>query len=94
MDAFPAHRNEATHSMWYVWGNMSSGVTSCSSKPPIRVAVPKGRGNGALRKLGAVQEGVLRRSFLCNGHYLDQALWSILDDDWRRVKETGRPTIH
>lgn len=59
-----------------------------------RVAVPNGRGNGALRKLGAVQEGILRRSFLCNGHYLDQALWSILDDDWRGVKETGRPTIH
>ena len=59
-----------------------------------RVAVPNGRGNGALRKLGAVQEGILRRSFLCDGQYLDQALWSILDDDWRRVKETGRPTIH
>ena len=26
-----------------------------------------GRGNGALRKLGAVQEGVLRRSFVRNG---------------------------
>ena len=37
-----------------------------------------GRGNGALRKLGAVQEGVLRRSFLKNGQYLDQMLWSIL----------------
>src|SRR5690606_27341720 len=28
-----------------------------------RAAVANGRGNGALRKLGAVQEGVLRRSF-------------------------------
>jgi RimJ/RimL family protein N-acetyltransferase len=32
-----------------------------------RAALKNGRGNGALRKLGAVQEGVLRRSFLRNG---------------------------
>ena len=43
-----------------------------------RAALKNGRGNGALRKLGAVQEGVLRRSFLRNGEYLDQALWTIL----------------
>src|SRR4029078_13220952 len=34
-------------------------------------------------KVGAVQEGVLRRSFLRNGEDLDQALWTILDGDWR-----------
>jgi RimJ/RimL family protein N-acetyltransferase len=48
-----------------------------------RAAVRNGRGNGALRKIGAVQEGILRKSFFRNGEYLDQALWSILDDDWR-----------
>ena len=48
-----------------------------------RAAVKNGRGNGALRKLGAVQEGVLRKSFFRNGEYLDQSLWAILDDDWR-----------
>ena len=32
-----------------------------------RAAVANGRGNGALRKLGAVQEGMLRRSFQRNG---------------------------
>lgn len=42
-----------------------------------------GRGNGALRKIGAVQEGLLRRSFLRNGQYHDQVLWGILVDDWR-----------
>ena len=47
-----------------------------------RAAVKNGRGNGALRKMGAVQEGVLRRSFLRNGEYLDQVLWAILDEDW------------
>jgi RimJ/RimL family protein N-acetyltransferase len=48
-----------------------------------RAAVRNGRGNGALRKIGAVQEGVLRKSFLKDGEYLDQALWTILDEDWQ-----------
>lgn len=52
-----------------------------------RAAVKNGRGNGALRKIGAVQEGVLRRSFLKNGEYLDQVLWSILDEDWAAASD-------
>lgn len=48
-----------------------------------RAAIANGRGNGALRKIGAVQEGVLRRSFFRNGVYHDQVLWSILAADWR-----------
>ncbi|HZT75676.1 MAG TPA: GNAT family protein [Vicinamibacterales bacterium] len=48
-----------------------------------RCAVRNGRGNGALRKIGAVQEGVLRKSFLRNGDHLDQALYAIVEDDWR-----------
>lgn len=51
-----------------------------------RAAVQNGRGNGALRKIGAVQEGILRKSFLRGGKYLDQALWTILDEDWYRSK--------
>jgi RimJ/RimL family protein N-acetyltransferase len=51
-----------------------------------RAAVNNGRGNGALRKLGAVQEGVLRRSFLRHGQYHDQALHAILDEDWRATR--------
>src|SRR4051812_3745208 len=48
-----------------------------------RAAVRNGRGNGALRKVGAVQEGLLRKSFQKDGEYLDQALWTILDEDWK-----------
>ena len=48
-----------------------------------RAAVRNGRGNGALKKIGAVQEGVLRKSFLRNGEYHDQVLWTILDEDWQ-----------
>jgi ribosomal-protein-alanine N-acetyltransferase len=51
-----------------------------------RAAVANGRGNGALRKIGGTQEGILRKSFLRNGQYLDQTLWTILDEDWRRAK--------
>jgi len=53
-----------------------------------RAAILNGRGNGALRKLGAVQEGILRRSFLRNGRYLDQALYALLDADWRKNRAT------
>jgi ribosomal-protein-alanine N-acetyltransferase len=51
-----------------------------------RAALKNGRGNGALRKLGAVQEAVLRRSFARNGEYLDQALWTILHEGWLQAK--------
>lgn len=59
-----------------------------------RAAVPNGRGNGALRKIGAVQEGILRRSFLRNGHYYDQVLWSILAEDWRLQREGQQSAVH
>ncbi len=47
-----------------------------------RATICNGRGTSALRKLGAVQEGVLRKSFRRNGEYFDQALWTILAEDW------------
>lgn len=59
-----------------------------------RAAVANGRGNGALRKVGAQQEGILRKSFLRNGEYLDQTLWTILDEDWRRAKSVWGPRVH
>jgi len=52
-----------------------------------RAAALNGRGNGALLKVGAVQECILRKSFLCNGQYIDQILYSILESD-RRVTRT------
>ena len=59
-----------------------------------RAAVLNGRGNGALRKIGAVQEGILRKSFLRNGEYLDQALWTILDEDWRAQRTVWGGRVH
>jgi ribosomal-protein-alanine N-acetyltransferase len=55
-----------------------------------RCAVKNGRGNGALQKIGAVQEGVLRKAFLKNGNYLDQALYAIVEDDWRASRTSER----
>jgi RimJ/RimL family protein N-acetyltransferase len=59
-----------------------------------RAAVANGRGNGALRKVGAVQEGVLRKSFLRNNEYLDQVLWTILGEDWRRTTVGCSTLVH
>ena len=54
-----------------------------SNRLEARAAVQNGRGQGALLKIGAAQEGVLRKSFLRNGLFLDQALFAILADEWR-----------
>ena len=54
-----------------------------------RSATENGRGNAALRKLGAEPEGLLRKCFVCAGGIVrDHLLWSLLDDDWRRVRPT------
>ena len=58
-----------------------------------RAAVVNGRGNGALVKLGAVHEGVLRKSFLRNGQYLDQVLYAIVEDDWRASREAAAAPV-
>jgi RimJ/RimL family protein N-acetyltransferase len=52
------------------------------------------RGNAALRKIGALQEGILRRSFQRNGRFFDQILWSILKEDWHQAKPAWGPTFH
>lgn len=58
-----------------------------------RAALENGRGNGALRKIGAVQEGVLRKAFLKDGEYLDQVLWTILDEDWDATRKWERSVL-
>jgi [ribosomal protein S5]-alanine N-acetyltransferase len=58
-----------------------------------RASVQNGRGNGALRKMGAVREAILRQSFLRNGRYVDQVLYSILKDDWRAAREYAQQLL-
>lgn len=59
-----------------------------------RASRANGRGNGALRKMGAVQEGVLRRSFFRHGRYHDQLMWSLLAEDWRVQRLPRQVRIH
>ena len=59
-----------------------------------RSIASNGRGNGALRKLGACQEGILRRSFERHGRYFDQILWSILKDDWHQEQPVYGQRYH
>jgi RimJ/RimL family protein N-acetyltransferase len=59
-----------------------------------RTLLHNGRASTALRKLGAVQEGVLRRSVQLRGQYVDQALWSILKDDWGEQRVSIVPRVH
>jgi ribosomal-protein-alanine N-acetyltransferase len=59
-----------------------------------RAAVLNGRGNNALRKLGAVQEALLRKSLDRSGDYLDQVLWSIVADDWRTLRPVADLRVH
>ena len=62
------------------------------SRLEARVSVCNGRGNGALRKIGAIQEGVLRQSLQLEKGWVDQALWTLVRDDWRR--RTGKGGLH
>jgi len=59
-----------------------------------RVLLQNGRANGALRKLGAVQEGVLRESVRRGNAYLDQVLWSVLKEDWGEHWVSTAPRVH
>jgi RimJ/RimL family protein N-acetyltransferase len=59
-----------------------------------RVLLQNGRANGALRKLGAVQEGILRRSVRRGGTYCDQVLWSVLKEDWTDHWVSVAPRVH
>jgi RimJ/RimL family protein N-acetyltransferase len=59
-----------------------------------RVLLQNGRGNGALKKLGAVQEGILRSSSRRGGGYVDQVLWSVLKEDWGSHWVALAPRVH
>jgi RimJ/RimL family protein N-acetyltransferase len=60
----------------------------------FRVDVQNGRANGALRKLGALQEGVLRRARVTERDAHDQVLWAMLSSDWIGPRHTLSASIH
>jgi [ribosomal protein S5]-alanine N-acetyltransferase len=69
-------------------------ATVGSRRLEARVPVANGRANGAMRKLGAVQEGLLRRSLRRRGEYFDQVLWSVLKEDWSEHWVPTGPRVH
>ena len=74
-------------------GSFAFGVVG-AHRLEARVLLQHGRANGALRKLGAVQEGVLRRSVRRVDEYFDQVLWSLLKDDWGEHWVSTAPRVH
>jgi RimJ/RimL family protein N-acetyltransferase len=48
-----------------------------------RAATVNERGNGALNKLGAVGEAILRKGLERDGVYHEQLLWSVLAEEWK-----------
>lgn len=51
-----------------------------------RAALANQRGGAALCKVGAMREAILRRSLQRGGERLDQALWTILAEEWRGTR--------
>lgn len=49
-----------------------------------RAATGNGRGNGALLKLGASEEGILRRGLQRDDTEHDQFIWGLLAEEWQR----------
>ena len=74
-------------------GSFAFGIIG-THRLEARVLLQNGRANGALRKLGAVQEGVLRRSVRRSGEYFDQVLWSLLKEDWGEHWVSTAPRVH
>lgn len=60
----------------------------------FRVDVRNGRANGALRKLGATQEGLLRRARRQDGEFHDQVLWAIVATDWSDQRVIRSLSVH
>ena len=56
-----------------------------------RAVVANERANGALRKVGARKEAVLRQSMAKGGCLYDEHLWAIVETDWRRANGPWRP---
>jgi len=60
-----------------------------------RAAAANARCQAAMQKLGAVREGVLRKSLTAgDGTRLDQVLWSLLDEDWRELMTAAAVQVH
>jgi RimJ/RimL family protein N-acetyltransferase len=69
-------------------------VSAGASRLEARIDVGNGRAKAALRKLGAVQEGILRRSGRRGHEFIDQALWAVLKDSWEYDSVPPTVVVH
>lgn len=69
-------------------------LSAGASRLEARIDLSNGRGQAALRKIGAVQEGILRRSGRRGHEYVDQALWAVLKDAWEFDSVPPAVVIH
>lgn len=74
-------------------GSFTFGVVG-TYRLEARVLLHNGRANGALRKLGAVQEGVLRGAARAGGESADRVLWSLLKADWSDRGAAADSRVH
>ena len=77
---------------WASQSILGSGVRG-THRLEARASMENGRGNGALRKIGAIEQAVLRRSFLRSGEYHDQTLWTMLREDWTNAAVLSGPSV-
>jgi len=54
----------------------------------LRVAVGNRPSERVAEKLGFVREGLLRKEVLVAGTWLDHSLWSLLDEEYHRQRQT------
>lgn len=65
-----------------------------ASRLEARIDIGNARAKAALRKIGAVQEGILRRAGRRGHEYVDQALWAVLKDTWEYDSTPPTVVVH
>jgi ribosomal-protein-serine acetyltransferase len=58
-------------------------------KAVLRIAVGNDNSDRVADKLGFTREGVLREELLIRGNWVDHSLWSLLDREYRALRQSG-----
>lgn len=102
MDIRPADRGLEIGTTWIAVDYQRSAVNTeckllllrhafeqlCAVRVQLKTDLRNEQSQRAIVRLGAVREGVLRRSCIChNGHQRDSVYYSILDSEWPAVKQ-------
>jgi ribosomal-protein-alanine N-acetyltransferase len=58
-------------------------------KAVLRIAVGNDNSDRVADKLGFTREGVLREELLIRGNWVDHSLWSLLDREYRALRQSS-----